>query len=231
MFSRIKSILFNPKEEWEVIEAENPPHAKVLPYLLLLALIPAIAFFVYYWMQWNSGISKATENVIKIAGGNEYLKTQLADTIAKIKLNNPFNLTMGIITAIQYFLTIVGGAYVAAAVINALSDQFGVSKNFDHSFSLVVFSYTPLCIAGILYIWAPIAWLVPYLGLYGIYLLYLGVNPIIKPAAEKQTGYLIMAVAVTLLAYVIISKVAPMITTEIYSSIVTADQLAPSVTP
>jgi len=106
-----------------------------------------------------------------------------------------------------------------------------VSKNFDHSFSLVVFSYTPLCIAGILYIWAPIAWLVPYLGLYGIYLLYLGVNPIIKPAAAKQTGYIIMALLVTLLAYVIVSKIVPMITTEIYSSIVTANQSSPIIAP
>jgi len=231
LFGRAKAMLFNPKEEWEVIEAENPTHKNVLPYLLILALIPAIAFFAYYWMQWNSGISKATEDAIRVTGGNEYLKTQLADAIARIKLNNPFNLTMGIITAVQYFLTIVGGAYVAAAVINALSDQFGVSKNFDHSFSLVVFSYTPLCIAGILYIWAPIAWLIPYLGLYGIYLLYLGVNPVIKPAAEKQTGYLIMAILITLLAYVIVSKVVPMITTEIYSSIVTADQPSPIITP
>jgi len=231
MFSRVKTILFSPKEEWQVIEAENPSHANVLLYLLILALIPAVAVFVYYWMQWNSGISKATEDAIRIAGGNEYLKAQLAETLARIKASNPFNLTMGLIPAVQYFVTIVGGVYAAAAVINALSDQFGVSKNFDRTFSLVTYSYTPLCVAGILYIWLPLAWLVPLLGLYGIYLLYLGVNPLIKPAAEKQIGYIIMALIVTLLAYVIVSKIVPIITNEIYSSIVTANQPSPDIKP
>jgi len=231
LFSRAKAILFNPKEEWEVIEAENPTQVNVLPYLLILALIPAIAAFAGYWLQWHSEISKLTEQAIKVASTNEFFKSALPDTLAKIKELHPFDSTLGIITAVQYFLTIVGGAYVAAVVINALSDQFGVSKNFDRSFSLVVFSYTPLCIAGILYIWSSLAGLIPLLGLYGIYLLYLGVNPIIKPATEKQTGYIIMALAVTVLAYVIISRVAPMVTTEIYSSIVTANQSNPSVNP
>ena len=216
-------MLFNPKEEWEVIEAENPSHAKVLPYLLILALIPAIIIFANYWMQWNSVISKATEEAINTASNNEFVKSRLPETLAKIKTSNPFNLTMAIITAAQYFVTILCGVYVAAVIIDALSDQFGVSKDFNRTFSLVVYSYTPLCLAGILYIYAPLAWLVPILGLYGIYLLYLGVKPLIKPTAEKQTGYIIMALLVTLLAYIILSKIAPMLTTQIYSSIVTAD--------
>ncbi|MCL2651689.1 MAG: YIP1 family protein [Candidatus Azobacteroides sp.] len=223
MFSRVKAILFNPKEEWEVIEAENPSHAKVLPYLLILALIPVIAFFANYWMQWNSGISKATEIAISEASKYNYSNEQLAKTLATIKESSPFDLTMGIIYAVQYFITIVGGAYVAAAVINALSDQFGVTNNFGRTFSLVAYSYTPLCLAGILYIYTPLVWLVPIFGLYGVYLLYLGVNPLIKPAAEKQTGYIIMALLVTLIIYVIISKIAPMVTTQIYSSIITAN--------
>jgi len=223
MFSRIKAILFNPKEEWEVIEAENPSHAKVLPYLLILALIPAIAFFANYWMLWNSGISKATEMAISEASKYNYTNDQLAKTLAAIKESTPFNLTMGIIYAIQYFVTILGGTYVAAAVINALSDQFGAVNNFSRSFSLVAYSYTPLCLAGILYVYTPLVWLVPILGLYGVYLLYLGVKPVIKPATEKQTGYIIMALLVTLVAYVVISKIVPTLTTEIYSSIITAN--------
>lgn len=231
LFSRTKAILFNPKEEWQVIEAEDSPHMKVLPYLIILALIPAVAYFANFWMLWNSEISKATEAAIKYAGNNEYAKAALPDVLAKIKASKPFNLTMGIIFAVQVFVTIVGGVYVATTVINELSDQFSVLKNFDRTFSLVVFSYTPLCIAGILYIWPPLLWLVPLLGLYGIYLLYLGVNPIIKPAAEKKTGYVIMASLVTLLAYVIVSKIVPMVTMKIYNSIFTANQTSPFVNP
>jgi hypothetical protein len=54
LIERVKAILSNPKKEWAVIETENAPHAKVLPYILVLSLIPAVAIFFTYWWNWHS---------------------------------------------------------------------------------------------------------------------------------------------------------------------------------
>jgi len=227
LFNRVKSILFNPKEEWEVIEAENAPQGKVLQYLLVLSLIPAAASFFHQWWTWWSMISKAKDAILKTYGeiaGNEYAQKALA----AVTENSPFFKTVGIwgiLQIVNQFAIILLGVYLTAKIINAFSDQFGASKDFNRTFSLVTYAYTPLCIAGILYILAPLAWLVPFLALYGIYLLFIGVKPLIKPAAEKQSGYAIMALIVTVVAYLIMSKAVPMITREIYTAVVTSQMM------
>jgi hypothetical protein len=49
LIERVKNILVSPKPEWDVIDGENAPHMKVFTqYVLLLALIPAIGYFIGY---------------------------------------------------------------------------------------------------------------------------------------------------------------------------------------
>ena len=219
LFNRVKTILLNPKEEWEVIEAENEPHAKVLPYLLILALIPAAALFFNYWWQWNSMISEATQRVIDAASASDYLQRELEKNIAQIKERNPFNAIFGIIEAMTIFATIMGGAYISAAAINVFSDNFGVTKDFNRAFSLVAYSYTPLCVAGFLFAYPPLKSIAPYIGLYGAYLLYLGVKQRINPPSDKVTGYFIMTLIVALASYMIIPKVVQPISNDIRKNI------------
>jgi len=219
LFNRVKSILFNPKEEWEVIEAENEPQAKVLLYLLVLALIPAVALFFNYWWQWHSILTEATQQVIDAAAESTYLQDILEDTLATIKEKYPFNAVFGIIDALTMFVTILGGAYISAAIINAFSEQFGVTKDINRSFSLVAYSYTPLCVAGLLFAYPPLLSIVPYIGLYGAYLLYVGIKPRINPPVEKLTGYFVMALVVILATYVIIPKVVQPVSNDIRKNI------------
>ena len=49
---RVKGMLLHPKAEWEIIAAEEKPHAKVLvSWYMPLALIPVVADFVNGWME------------------------------------------------------------------------------------------------------------------------------------------------------------------------------------
>ena len=197
LFDRAKTILFKPKEEWTIIEAENAPHAKVFTgYLLILALIPAVAIFVQEWWTWHSFY---TEYLGKLGELNP-------DVVSKAKELYPFNTKWSIIHAACPFVAIVGGAYIAAAAINALSNQFGSEKDFNRAFALAAYSFTPLCIAGILYISSSLAWLVPYAGLYGVYLLYLGAVPQLKPADDKKTSCFMISIIVVLAAWMILEK-------------------------
>ncbi|MDR0834020.1 MAG: YIP1 family protein [Candidatus Symbiothrix sp.] len=193
IIDRVKAIMFNPKGEWAVIEAESAPQTKVLPYVLTIALIPAVAYFVGYWWQIHSYAGSLGHSFMALAPG--------------------------IIAAVAQFATMLGGIYLSAAIINALADQFGSQKDLNRSFALVAYSYTPLCVAGIVYLWSPLAFIIPLAGLYGLYILFLGIEPQLKPAAEKKTTGIVIALIVTLVVYQILSRILLVIISEVCQSI------------
>jgi len=241
IIERIKAILLNPKQEWEVIQAEDAPHSTVFTkYLLILALIPTLAFFAKEFLQNRSMLNLQIEQIEN--SYNSYFNSSEISAERQVEINKqieqsieaakekfpaayPFNTTKwSIIFAVCLFAIIVGGAYISAAIINALSNQFDSEKDFNRAFSLVAYSLTPLCIAGILYIFNSLASLVPLIGLYGIYLLYLGAEPLLKPSVDKKNNcFLIAAVAVIgvwlLLARVAAPEIQQKIMTEEYISI------------
>jgi len=244
IFDRIKSILFNPKEEWTVIEAENETHANVFTkYLLILALIPALAYFAKEYMDNRSMLNKSievVENGVKnryrgYSGNSEITaeqKVKMNQEIAKgiddvtknFPISNPFNTTKwSIIFAVSLFVIIVGGAYLSAAIINALSNQFGSEKDFNRAFSLVAYSLTPLCIAGILYAFHSFASFVPYIGLYGVYLLYLGVESQLKPVTDKKMTAIIIS-AITIVA--VLAALSKIVVPEIQKKVMTDEYIS-----
>jgi len=211
IIERVKSIIMKPKEEWVIIEAENAPHSKVFfGHLLILALIPAAAIFFNYWWTWHSAYTEAINRMSEFSDDMAYI-------MERVKEQNPFSARWGIIAAAEQLLLIIGGAYIAAAILNALTNQFGAEKNFDRAFALVAYSFTPLCVAGVLYIFNSLAWLVPYLGLYGAYLLYLGAAPQMKPADDKKTTCFVIAIIVVLATWFVLERaVIPEVKKQIY---------------
>lgn len=172
---RVKNILVTPKTEWETISEENSGHIKLLTgYLIPLALIPAIAGFIGYGLI---GYSLMGIHVGSIG--------------------------FGIRQALVSLISTIGGVYLSAWIISFLADKFDSLKNFDKAFELVAYSYTPMCVAGILLIYTPLSFLVPIGGLYGLYLLYLGLSPLLQTPAEKKIPFFL----VSLLAVAIVSGI------------------------
>jgi hypothetical protein len=131
IINRIKSILVSPQNEWQTIGVENSPHIKVFTaYVAPLALIPAIAAFVGYGL---AGYSVPGHHV--------------------------GNIGWGFRQAIVQYAAMLGGTYITAFVINALSDNFRTKKDFDRAFSLVAYACTPMFVAGVFYILPSISWL------------------------------------------------------------------------
>lgn len=177
--SRIKSILVSPKKEWQTIEAENELHVKVFAsYVVLLALIPAVAAFIGYGLIGYSVLGVHVHSV-----------------------------SWGIRQAIVQYAAMLGGTYLTAFVINALADNFGAKKDFDRAFSLVAYAYTPMFVAGVLYILPSLSILASLAGLYGLYLLYIGLQPMMKAPAEKQTSYFVVSLIVTISVSAVLSIV------------------------
>ena len=78
---------------------------------------------------------------------------------------------------VVYLLTFVM-VYIIACVINVLAPRFGGRKNFDNALKLSVYSYTPVWLAGIFLLVPGLSFLTT-LGLYGFYLLWIGLPPLL----------------------------------------------------
>ena len=247
LFNRVKSILINPKEEWEIIEAENEPHSNVFAkHLLILALIPTLAFFANEFLKNRNLYNEYIENGISRIESSPVYRSNIYDTaeikaeketsktkeIAEFEENAskafqveyPFSsIKWNIIFAVSLLVILIGGAYISAAIINSLSNQFGTEKDFDQAFSLVAYSYTPLCVAGILYAFDSFTSLVLYIGLYGLFLLYLGIGPMLKPASEKKITSFIITLVVIVGVLAGLTKVA---VPEIQKKIMTDEKIS-----
>ena len=81
----------------------------------------------------------------------------------------------------------------------AVAPTFGVQKNFPNALKLTVYSYTPAWLAGI-FLLIPGLSLLTLVGLYGGYLLWLGLPPLMQTPRGKALPY---AAAVVLCAFII----------------------------
>ena len=178
--NRVKQILVSPKTEWLTIEAENDPHAKVFTsYVVLLALIPAVAAFIGYGLIGYSVFG------VHVGG----------------------SISWGIRQAIVQYATMLGSVYLIAFIIDALATNFGATKDFNRAFSLAAYAYTPMYLGGVFNILPSLSWLAFFAGLYGLYLLYVGLQPMMKVPAEKQSTYFIVSLLVMIVVSVVVSAI------------------------
>jgi len=97
--------------------------------------------------------------------------------------------------------------YVQALIINWLAPQFDGQKNMLAAFKLAAYSMTAVWIAGIFSIIPMLAWL-GIVGLYSIYLFYLGVPKLMKSPPDKTIVYMIVAAVVGCVASIIPAMIA-----------------------
>jgi hypothetical protein len=179
IIEKIKNILVAPKKAWVTIETENTSHVKLFTnYVLPLLLIPAIAAFIGYGFIGYSVFGVRVHSV-----------------------------EWGIRQAISQVIVMGGGVYLVAFIINFLAESFGAKKDINQAFALVAYAYTPMFIGGVFYILPSLSWLASLAGIYGLYLLYTGLQPMMKSPAEKTTVYFLASLAVTVLITVILSVI------------------------
>ena len=179
VFKRAKQMLLNPQTEYLAIEQEDMPHEKILKsYVLPLLLIPALFAFIGYGLV---GYSMNGRHFNEVGWG--------------------FRM------AIVQILVMLGGIYLPALILNALADNFGATKNFNRAFSLISYAYTPMILAGIFHIHHSLWWIVFLVGLYGLYLLFVGMKPMLKPAEDKAGTFSVIMMIVTVVGYYVLFQV------------------------
>jgi Yip1 domain len=119
----------------------------------------------------------------------------------------------GLMSAIVGYVMAFVVTFVVALIVDALAPTFGAQKNFPNALKLTVYSYTPAWLAGIFLLIPGLSFLA-ILGLYGLYLLWLGLPPLMLAPRDKALPY----AATVVVCAVIIALVLGFIQAAIFLS-------------
>ena len=159
--ARIKNILITPKSEWRVIQAEPTSVSRLYSgYVMPMAAFAAVMSF----------IRMSVVGVEVPSGG----------TIRASWIN-------GLQTSLLTFLLSLGGLYLVGLVINSLASAFGGRPDRRQALKTAAYALTPTWL-GTALSFLPMGGLLQFLaGLYGVYVLYIGL-PVMMQAKEDGAG-------------------------------------------
>ena len=177
---RAKAITLNPAATWPVIEAEkHDAKSLFVPYLLILAAIPAICSFI--------GLS-----VVGVGGFGFNFRVPFASGLAMM-------ITTYILSVIMTF----GMGWLASA----LAPTFGGKSDLVQGLKLAVFGGTPMMLAGIFNILPALSIVGLLVALYSLYIIYLGLPVLMKNPKEKTIVYMVVLILASIIAGVVLSMV------------------------
>ncbi len=176
----------SPKTEWPVI-APEPTTAPQLyvGYVVPLALLAALMGFLRMSVL---GVNSAF-------GGSFRMP-----------------ISSGLTYTVMMFVSALFGVLVVALIINALAPTFSGTKDQRQALKVAAYSLTPAMLSSVLALSPILATLLQLLaGLYGIYVLYLGLPVLMRSPQEKAFGYTASVVICTILVgivFAVLSTVA-----------------------
>jgi hypothetical protein len=112
----------------------------------------------------------------------------------------------GLLRAVIVYVAAFGVVYLLACVIDVLAPRFGGRKHFSNALKLAVYSHTPLWLAGVFLMVPGLSFLL-LLGVYGVYLLWIGLPMLMQVPTEKAVPYAIVVTACALLPALVLSIV------------------------
>jgi Yip1 domain len=171
VIGRVGGILLRPATEWQTIAHEDGELSYVLnSYIAILAAIPALSGLIGF-----SAIGAGVPNVGTV----------------RVPV---FSGLLGVVFGYAFAFVAV---YLLAVIINLLAGRYGATKSFAAALKLAVYSTTPVWVAG-LFLLLPGLRFLTVLGLYGCYLLWLGLPVLMKSPPEQSTRYAAMVIAAAL---------------------------------
>lgn len=180
IFERARDIILKPKEEWGVIDAEPATVGGIFTsYVLILAAIGPIAMLIGQQVFGWSALG--------------------------ISFKPPIAYSLSL-AVVSYVLALVG-VYVMALIIDALAPSFGGTKDQVKAFKVAAYSATAGWLAGIFQIVPALSFL-GIVGLYSLYLLWLGLPRLMRVVQDKAVGYVVVVILVQIVIYGIVIYLA-----------------------
>ena len=184
LVGRVKGILLAPSAEWDRIEQEPATIGGLFTgYVVILAAIPAVAGLI---------------------GGQVFGHGVFGISIKPA-------LPLAITIAVLGYVGALVMTFVLGLVIDGLAPSFGAEKNRVQAMKVAAYSGTAGWVAGVFQLIPALGALALLGGLYGCWLLYLGLPRVMKAPAEKATGY----AAVTIIVAIVVSIVIGLATAAV----------------
>ena len=163
LVERVKGILLTPRSEWEVIAAETTtPAALYTGYVLPLAAIGPVAQVIGFSVLG-----------MRMPFGGAVYRTPIGTALTS--------------AVVAYVLSLIG-VFVLALIIDGLAPTFGGTKSQIQALKTAAYSSTAVWVAGIFTLVPGLAVLY-ILGLYSVYLLYLGLPVTMKAPSDRAGAY------------------------------------------
>ncbi len=190
--TRVINILTKPKTEWPAIATEPATVASIYSrYVMILAAIPPICTCIGTTLF---GITLPLLGTYRVGVGQ------------------------GMTTMVLTYVLALVGVYVAAFVVQKLAPTFQSEPNLVQAFKLVAYAMTPAWVAGVLNIVPQLSVLVVLASLYGIYLFYLGVVPLMKTPQDKVIPYMVTAAVVVIVVSVLMGVIGGALTGAFFAA-------------
>ncbi|HZZ67675.1 MAG TPA: Yip1 family protein [Phenylobacterium sp.] len=184
LIQRATNILLHPKAEWDAIAAEPATTQSIFIYAAILAGVAALARLAHGLMPFCFFVACYTPNPV-----------------------------FAVISSIVYYIVTLAGVFVVGLIIDALATGFGGEKNQVQAMKAAVYSWTAAWLAGVFIVVPWFGWLLSLVGLYSIYLLYVGLPRTMKSPEQQAVGYTAVVVILAIVVFVIGGAIAGTVAT------------------
>jgi len=180
LVSRITNITLRPKEEWPVIAEEKETVQSLYTNVILLL----------------AAIGPVCSALNSMVFGHAWLGARYRPAFGMI--------IVGLV--VGYVLALLG-VFIVSFIVHKLAPNFNSEGDLPQAMKLVTYSYVPVWVAGVLNIIPFLGVLTFFVGLYGLYLAYLGLPVMMKTPQDKVAIYLIVVVVVSIVVSVIMGTI------------------------
>jgi hypothetical protein len=181
LIERVKRILLSPRTEWVAIETEvTTPAALYTGYVMPLAAIGPVAQVIGYSVF---GLTVPFLGTYRVPIGS------------------------ALTTAVVQYILVLAGTYLLGLIIDGLAPTFGAQRNPIQALKVAAYSSTAFWLAGVFAL-IPGLRALQILGLYSLYLLYLGLPTLMKSPRDKTPAYTVVVIVAAVVVFVVIGVVA-----------------------
>jgi hypothetical protein len=110
-----------------------------------------------------------------------------------------------------YFVFGLIGLFVLGLIIHLLAPMFATQRDLTRAMKVAVYCVTPACVASVCSLLPVLGGMIGFaLLLYGLYVLYLGVAPVMSTPKERALGYTVTIVLATVVLSLLVGAVVGM---------------------
>ena len=183
--NRAMNIITKPKEEWLVIASEPATVGGLFTgYAAILAVLPVIGSIVFLGLL---GLGASAMGGAAMMG---------------------MGLNFIAVTAVVGYFLGLGLLWLVSFIVNAVTPSFNGKQDMVQATKLMVYAATPTWLAGIISGIPVIGILIGLAAMvYAIYLIYLGVKPVLGVPEDKVAGMTVVTVLVYIIASVVVGGI------------------------